>query len=99
MQPSDQICLSQSSKEAQDAAFAAIKIGATCESVDAAARKVIESAGFNKNYKLPGLPHRTGHGIGLEGHEWTNSVKGNMTKIADQNLYITWASIVPPTFM
>jgi Xaa-Pro dipeptidase len=69
-------------KEAQDAAFAAIKIGATCESVDAAARKVIESAGFNKNYKLPGLPHRTGHGIGLEGHEWTNFVKGNMTKLA-----------------
>lgn len=69
-------------KEAQDAAFEAIKIGATCESVDAAARAVIESAGFSKNYKLPGLPHRTGHGIGLEGHEWTNFVKGNLTKIA-----------------
>ncbi len=69
-------------KQAQDAAFAAAKIGATCESVDAAARSVIENAGFMKNYKLPGLPHRTGHGIGLEGHEWTNFVKGNMTKIA-----------------
>ena len=69
-------------KKAQDAAFAAIKIGATCESVDAAARNVIESAGFNKNYKLPGLPHRTGHGIGLDGHEWTNFVKGNKTLIA-----------------
>ena len=43
---------------------------------------MIEAAGFNKNYKLPGLPHRTGHGIGLEGHEWTNFVKGNMTKLA-----------------
>lgn len=69
-------------KRAQDAAFAAIKIGAACESVDAAARKVIEDAGFGKNYGLPGLPHRTGHGIGLEGHEWTNFVKGNTTKIA-----------------
>lgn len=69
-------------KAAQDAAFAAAKIGATCESVDAAARKVIESNGFAKGYKLPGLPHRTGHGIGLEGHEWTNFVKGNLTKIA-----------------
>jgi Xaa-Pro dipeptidase len=69
-------------KKAQDAAFAAIKIGATCESVDAAARAVIESAGFGKNYKLPGLPHRTGHGIGLDGHEWTNFVRGNKTKIA-----------------
>jgi Xaa-Pro dipeptidase len=68
-------------KRAQDAAFAAIKIGATCESVDAAARKVIEAAGFGPGYKLPGLPHRTGHGIGLDGHEWTNFVKGNKTPI------------------
>jgi Xaa-Pro dipeptidase len=68
-------------KKAQDAAFAAIKIGATCESVDTAARAVIENAGFGKNYKLPGLPHRTGHGIGLEGHEWTNFVRGNKTKL------------------
>ncbi|MFN5986956.1 MAG: M24 family metallopeptidase, partial [Chitinophagaceae bacterium] len=50
--------------------------------VDAAARAVIENHGFNKNYKLPGLPHRTGHGIGLEGHEWTNFVKGNKTPMA-----------------
>ena len=68
-------------KKAQDAAFAAMKIGAPCEVVDAAARKVIEDAGFGKNYGLPGLPHRTGHGIGLEGHEWTNFVKGNKTPI------------------
>ena len=66
-------------RQAQDAAFAAIKIGAPCEVVDAAARAVIEKAGFLKNYQLPGLPHRTGHGIGLEGHEWTNFVKGNKT--------------------
>ena len=69
-------------KKAQDAAFAAIQIGAPCEQVDAAARAVIEKGGFSSNYKLPGLPHRTGHGIGLEGHEWTNFVKGNTTPIA-----------------
>jgi len=69
-------------KKAQDAAFAAMKIGAPCEQVDAAARAVIENAGFGKNYNLPGLPHRTGHGIGLEGHEWTNFVKENKTPIA-----------------
>jgi Xaa-Pro dipeptidase len=69
-------------KRAQDAAFAAAQIGATCDAVDAAARKVIEDAGFMKNYGLPGLPHRTGHGIGMEGHEWTNFVKGNMTRLA-----------------
>jgi Xaa-Pro dipeptidase len=69
-------------KEAQDAAFAAMKLGATCESVDAAARGVIVAAGFGPGYKVPGLPHRTGHGIGLEGHEWTNFVKGNKTPLA-----------------
>jgi Xaa-Pro dipeptidase len=68
-------------RKAQDAALAAAKPGATCESVDAAARKVITDAGFGPGYKVPGLPHRTGHGIGLDGHEWTNLVKGNKTKI------------------
>jgi Xaa-Pro dipeptidase len=68
-------------KRAQAAAFAAIKIGAPCESVDAAARKVLVDAGFGPGYKVPGLPHRTGHGIGLDGHEWTYFVKGNTTPI------------------
>jgi Xaa-Pro dipeptidase len=67
---------------AQNAAFAAAQVGATCESVDAAARKVITDAGFGPDYKVPGLPHRTGHGIGLDGHEWTNFVRGNTTRIA-----------------
>jgi Xaa-Pro dipeptidase len=69
-------------RRAQDAALAAAKPGATCESVDAAARKVIAGAGFGPGYRTPGLPHRTGHGIGLDGHEWTNFVKGNTTRIA-----------------
>ena len=68
-------------KRAQSAAFAAAQIGATCESVDAAARKVITDAGFGPDYRVPGLPHRTGHGIGLDGHEWTNFVRGNKTTI------------------
>ena len=68
-------------KKAQDAAFAAAKVGAPCEAVDAAARKVITDAGFGPDYKVPGLPHRTGHGIGLDGHEWTNFVRGNKTPI------------------
>ncbi len=68
-------------KKAQAAAFAAAQVGATCESVDAAARKVITEGGFGPGYKVPGLPHRTGHGIGMDGHEWTNFVKGNTTKI------------------
>ena len=68
-------------RKAQDAAFAAAKVGAPCEAVDYAARKVITDAGFGPNYKTPGLPHRTGHGIGLEGHEWTYFVRGNKTPI------------------
>jgi len=68
-------------RRSQDAGFAAAKIGAACEVVDAAARKVITDAGFGPDYKVPGLPHRTGHGIGLDGHEWTNFVRGNKTPI------------------
>lgn len=68
-------------KRAQGAALAAAQVGATCESVDAAARKVITAAGFGPDYRVPGLPHRTGHGIGLDGHEWTNFVRGNTTRI------------------
>jgi Xaa-Pro dipeptidase len=68
-------------KKAQAAAFAAAQPGATCESVDAAARNLITAAGFGPGYKVPGLPHRTGHGIGLDIHEWTYLVKGNKTRI------------------
>jgi len=64
-------------QQAQAAGFTAARIGVPCEQVDAAARKVITGAGFGPGYKLPGLPHRTGHGIGMDGHEWGNMVKGN----------------------
>jgi Xaa-Pro dipeptidase len=69
-------------KRAQSAGLAAARVGATCGSVDDAARKVLVDAGFGPGYKTPGLPHRTGHGIGLDGHEWTNFVRGNTTKLA-----------------
>lgn len=68
-------------RRSQDAGFAAAQVGAPCEAVDAAARKLIVDAGFGPDYKVPGLPHRTGHGIGLDGHEWTNFVRGNKTPI------------------
>ncbi|MGA9349376.1 MAG: Xaa-Pro peptidase family protein [Anaerolineae bacterium] len=69
-------------KEAQAAAFAAAQVGVPCEEVDAAARKVIIAAGFGPDYKVPGLPHRTGHGIGLDIHEWYHLVRGNRTPLA-----------------
>jgi len=68
-------------RKAQDAAFAAAKLRGTCESVYAAARKVITDFGFGPDYKVPGLPHRTGHGIGLDVHEWTYLVRGNKTRL------------------
>ena len=64
-------------KKAQAAGFAAAQIGAPCENVDIAARKVLTDAGFGPGYKIPGCPHRTGHGIGMDGHEWGNMVLGN----------------------
>lgn len=64
-------------QKSQAAGFAAARLGAACENVDAAARKILTDAGFGPGYKLPGLPHRTGHGIGMDGHEWGNMVKGN----------------------
>ena len=68
-------------KRAQAAGFSAAKLGYPCENVDFAARKIIIDAGFGPGYKLPGLPHRTGHGIGMNGHEWGNMVKGNQLKL------------------
>ncbi len=64
-------------KKAQQAAFAAAKIGAPCSAPDTAARKVIEEAGMGPDYAVPGLPHRTGHGVGLDVHEHPYIVKGN----------------------
>ncbi len=72
-------------KEAQAAGFRAAQIGAPLEAVDTAARKVITDAGFGPDYRLPGLPHRTGHGIGMDGHEWGNAVRGN-TRILEPGM-------------
>lgn len=69
-------------KRAQLAGFAAAVLGAPCEAVDNAARGVIEAAGFGPGYKVPGLPHRTGHGLGLAIHEEPFMVKGSRTPLA-----------------
>lgn len=67
---------------AQAAAFAAARIGAPCAEVDAAARRVLTEAGFGPGYAVPGLPHRTGHGLGLDIHEEPYIVAGNTTPLA-----------------
>ncbi len=66
-------------KNAQTAAFRAARPGATCESVDRAARQVIEEAGFGPGYRY--FTHRLGHGIGMEGHEYPYLVRGNTLKL------------------
>ncbi|WP_294356172.1 Xaa-Pro peptidase family protein [uncultured Sphingomonas sp.] len=65
----------------QQVAFAAAKLGATAGSVDDAVRRYYESIGYGPGYRLPGLSHRTGHGIGMEGHEPVNLVRGESTPL------------------
>lgn len=66
-------------KETQQAAFDAAQLGLPCSKIDLAARKTLESHGLGPDYKLPGLPHRTGHGIGLDIHEWPFIVQNDET--------------------
>ena len=62
----------QITKDAQQAAIDAVKPGVTAESIDKAARDVIDKAGYGEYFI-----HRTGHGLGMEGHEHPYLVKGN----------------------
>lgn len=68
-------------REGQNVAFAAAKVGAPAGGVDDAVRQYYASKGYDKNYALPGLSHRTGHGIGMEGHESVNFVRGETTPL------------------
>ena len=67
--------------QGQKIAFQAAKLGATAGSVDDAVRAAYTRWGYGPDYKLPGLSHRTGHGIGMEGHEPVNLVHGETTRL------------------
>jgi Xaa-Pro dipeptidase len=69
-------------KEVQRTAFEAAKIGSSCGSVDDAARKTLAEAGLSPDYDLPGLPHRVGHGTGLDIHEYPYLVRGSEIKLS-----------------
>jgi Xaa-Pro dipeptidase len=64
------------------AARQAIRPGVPCEGIDAAARKVIDDAGFGQYFF-----HRLGHGIGMQGHEAPNMVAGNTTPLEPGNCF------------
>ncbi|MCR5872765.1 Xaa-Pro peptidase family protein [Phenylobacterium sp. J426] len=83
-------------KKAQAAAFAAVKPGVPCEEIDAVARGVLEAEGFGPDYRLPGLPHRTGHGIGLSIHEAPYLVRGDRTPLAPGMCFSNEPMIVVP---
>ena len=86
-------------KRAQAAAFAAVKPGVPCEESDALARRGLEAEGLGPDYALPGLPHRTGHGIGLSIHEAPYLVRGDRTPLAPGMCFSNEPMIVlPETF-
>jgi Xaa-Pro dipeptidase len=82
--------------EAQAAAFSAVRPGVTCETIDAVARGVLLRHDLGPDYRLPGLPHRTGHGIGLSIHEPAYLVRGDLTPLAPGMCFSNEPMIVVP---
>jgi Xaa-Pro aminopeptidase len=78
-------------RRAQEAGVQAGVVGATCESVDTAARSVLEAAGWGEYFI-----HRTGHGIGMEAHEDPYMVRGNALPIAHGHAFSVEPGIYVP---
>ena len=83
-------------REAQQAAFDAVRPGVPCEQIDAVARAVLEGHGYGPEYRLPGLPHRTGHGLGLSIHEPAYLVRGDKRPLASGMCFSNEPMIVVP---
>ena len=66
----------------QQIAITTAKVGLPAGAVDDAVRRTYESWGYGPGYRLPGLSHRTGHGIGMEVHEPVYLVHGETTPLA-----------------
>lgn len=69
-------------RKGQDIAFAAAQAGTPAGAVDVAVRRYYEKVGYGPDYRLPGLSHRTGHGIGLDVHEPINFVRNEQMPLA-----------------
>jgi Xaa-Pro dipeptidase len=69
-------------RRGQAIAFETARLGTPAGAVDDAVRRYYATLGYGPDYKLPGLSHRTGHGIGMDGHEPVNLVRGEKTALA-----------------
>jgi Xaa-Pro dipeptidase len=68
-------------KRGQEIALETAKVGVQVGRLDDAVRSYYVSEGWGPGYHLPGLSHRTGHGIGLDGHEPPYLVHGDATPL------------------
>ncbi len=69
-------------KAGQELALETMEIGTPAGKIDDVVRAFYEQEGYGPGYKTPGLSHRLGHGIGLDGHEPVNFVHGEATPLA-----------------
>ncbi|MEC9415835.1 MAG: Xaa-Pro peptidase family protein [Pseudomonadota bacterium] len=69
-------------KKGQEIALKTAKIGTPAGKVDDEVRAFYEGLGYGPGYQTPGLSHRLGHGIGIDGHEPVNFVHGETTKLS-----------------
>ena len=83
-------------KAAQLAAFDEAQLGKPCGHIDDQVRKQLVKDGLGPDYDLPGLPHRTGHGLGLDIHEHPFILRGNDIKLQARMVFSIEPMIVVP---
>jgi len=86
----------QVERMAQEQAFNAAQIGVACGEVDVAARKYLAEQDMGPDYQTPGCPHRTGHGIGLDIHEWPYLVRSDKTPLVQGMCFSNEPMLVLP---
>ncbi|MEO1305591.1 MAG: Xaa-Pro peptidase family protein [Pseudomonadota bacterium] len=77
----DQRRVWQTARRGQDIVMEMAQIGRPIGDIDLAVRRYYDSEGWGPGYKLPGLSHRTGHGIGMDVHEDQFVVQSNRTPL------------------